>query len=127
MMGSFSHLTPDIWRNFRIEVGQIMDVIHAGLAAVVVAQDRINRCPKLNRLSARGNALTTIAPEIGLLSSLTSLDLADNALAELPPELGNLTVSRLEVDGNPLPEDYPEDTEELLEYLRQQAVILTDV
>jgi len=43
------------------------------------------------RLDLSGNELTTLPPEIGLLTSLTTLYLSENELTMLPPEIGQLT------------------------------------
>ena len=54
-------------------------------------------------LDLRRNKLTTLPPEIGLLTHLTKLDLSENKLTKLPPEIARLTnLKELYVDGNQL-------------------------
>jgi hypothetical protein len=51
-----------------------------------------------------GNQLTAFPPEIGELTSLTTLYLRDNQLTTPPPEIGELTsLTTLDLRDNPLP------------------------
>ena len=54
-------------------------------------------------LDLSGQELTTLPPEIGLLTNLTSLDLGINQLTALPPEIWQLTnLTTLDLFGNQL-------------------------
>ena len=46
---------------------------------------------KLERLNLNNNHLTSIPPELGKLSNLKELTLNDNKLTSIPPEVGNLS------------------------------------
>ena len=61
------------------------------------------------RLSLFGNYLTSLPPEIGLLTNLTYLDLENNELTSLPPEIGLLTnLTTLDLGSNELTSLPPE-------------------
>ncbi len=69
----------------------------------------IGRLTSLTTLQLGGNHLTSLPPEIGRLTSLTTLYLGGNELTSLPPEIGQLTsLTRLELYGNQLTSLPPE-------------------
>src|SRR5262245_32743150 len=70
----------------------------------------IGKLQGLKELILRGNQLTELPQEIGALENLRTLDLRGNQLSGLPPSLGNLLRAGTAVflDGNPLPEPFPE-------------------
>jgi hypothetical protein len=58
---------------------------------------------QIERLQLGGNGLTSLAGEIGRLSSLRELDLSRNQLTSLPPEMAGLVqLAVLNVEGNRL-------------------------
>ncbi len=82
----------------------------------------LGRCPKLEMISFRSNAIETISPA-ALPPNLRWLVLTDNQLGSLPPELGSCKrLQKLMLSGNRL-SDLPEEMSELksLELLRLAA------
>ena len=73
------------------------------------------------------NELVELPPEIGMLTNLKRLLLFDNKLNDLPFELGSLyQLEMLGLEGNPMQQDLMDrmqdyGTQELIRYLREQA------
>jgi internalin A len=65
-----------------------LDLSYEGLQAL---PPEIGQLSSLTSLNLSGNQLQALPPEIGQLSSLTSLKLWDNQLQALPPEIGQLS------------------------------------
>ena len=65
-----------------------LDLSKQGLAAL---PPEIGQLTSLTTLDLQSNQLTSLPPEIGELTSLTSLGLQENQLTSLPPEIGQLT------------------------------------
>lgn len=64
---------------------------------------------KATELDLSFNQLSSLPPEIGLLSNLTTLYLGDNQLSSLPPEIGQLSnLTMLDLGGNQLSSLPPE-------------------
>ena len=71
--------------------------------AITSVPPEIGALTSLEVLGLGGNSITAVPAEIGALTSLTELDLNDNALTSLPTELGALTVLRyLDLSNNQL-------------------------
>ena len=99
----------------------------SGLNLTILPPD-IGQLNNLQLLALGNNALTELPPEIGQLTNLRVLNLEGNDLTELPPELGNLdNLDNLVIRDNPLSPEYPTDTQELLQYLRQQYEFLNNL
>ena len=83
----------------------------------------------LTLLDASSNKLTSLPPELGLLTHLRDLFLFDNHLSGLPAELGTLhLLDTLGIEGNPLPETMrslleKEGTTALISYLRDSCPV----
>src|SRR5438093_1390211 len=76
-------------------------------SAHVQAQRRIQQAAKNGKtfLDLSGLGLTSVPPEIGQLTQLTTLNLDKNQLTSVPPEIGQLTqLDRLDLDNNQLAE-----------------------
>ncbi|MCH8043954.1 MAG: leucine-rich repeat domain-containing protein [Planctomycetes bacterium] len=79
---------------------------HAGIEEL---PPEIGKLTSLTTLSLNGNQLTSLPPEIGQLTSLTHLGLFGNRLTSLPPQIGKLSrLNILYLDGNQLEHLPPE-------------------
>jgi Leucine-rich repeat (LRR) protein len=68
-----------------------------------LSYNKLARLTKFRRLSATGNMLTAVPPQIGALAHLEDLNLTDNEITALPPQIGRLTrLLTLYLSGNRL-------------------------
>ncbi|HET9253796.1 MAG TPA: leucine-rich repeat domain-containing protein, partial [Pseudonocardiaceae bacterium] len=94
------------------EIAQLTElvILRLGGNQLTTLPPEIAQLTKLVKLDLSGNQLTTLPPEIAQLTKLEWLDLRDNRLTTLPPGLVPLLKNGLHLDleGNPLPDPFPE-------------------
>lgn len=108
------------------EIGRLTSLVdlHLDSNQLTELPPETGRLINLRSLSVDNNRLTVLPAEIGQLSNLLELRIRENQLTRLPREISAIVEKslRLDLQGNPLAEPYPElmirGTHAVLAYLR---------
>ncbi|MEM9117305.1 MAG: COR domain-containing protein, partial [Cyanobacteria bacterium P01_F01_bin.56] len=87
------------------EIGQLTNLQQLDLSAnqLSALPAEIGQLTNLQQLDLSANQLSALPAEIGQLTKLTQLDLYFNEFSELPAVLKQLSLSSIDLSGNPLP------------------------